>query len=162
MQFAGSEPTGRITISSENPSDPSDTLRYIEMNKASGIVSLGPYHTDYAVTTQGITLYKVNVRNNAGWDIDLDGVSNDYSVGYYGQYVGFLNDSCIIVSNNDGPVRGASPGPVPPPPYENALLNPVPSNWPSLGTYTYNGGSCADPGWPAQTPARSNIPGWRW
>ncbi len=161
MQFAGSEPTGRITISSENPSDPSDTPRYIEMNKSGGIVFLGTYSPPWTLSAQGAALYRINVRNNAGFDVDLDGLSNDNTTGYYGVgYHGFVSDSCIIASNNSGPVAGV-PGVNGgmPPPYDNTLTHPVPT---SYGAYTYNGGTCPDPGWPAQTPARSWIPGWPW
>lgn len=108
----------------------------------------------------------MNVRNNAGFDVDLDGVSNDYTAGYYGTYLGFLNGSCIIRSNSpqySGPIAGVpgvNNGNYPP--TNNTLQYPAPGNWPSLGAYTYNGGTCPDPGWPAQTPARSQIPGWPW
>ncbi|MCL5745464.1 MAG: hypothetical protein M1541_16330 [Acidobacteria bacterium] len=108
MQFAGSELTGRITISSENPFDSSDTPRYIEMNKAGGIVFLGPYWTpDWPVAAQGVALYKINVRNNAGFDVVLDGLSNDDTGGYYGVgYHGFVGDSCIIPSSPGGITSG--------------------------------------------------------
>lgn len=164
MQLAGSNPTGRITISSQNPSDPSDTPRYIEMNKAGGIVFLGPYWSpEWPLAAQGVALYKVNVRNNARFDVTLDGLSNDSTPGYYGVYHGFVSDSCIIPGIPSDEYRGPVAG-IPgvngglPPPHPNTLSYPLPT---SYGGYPPNG-TCPDPGWPAQTPAKSNIPGWRW
>jgi hypothetical protein len=163
MQFAGSHPTGKITISSENPNDPSDTPRFIEMNKGGGIWFLGPSWTEYTITAQGVALYKINARNNAIVDVNLDSVSNDGTLGYYGAYHGFVGDSCIIpgVVSADyyGPVAGVPGvnGSVPPP-YNNTLTHPIPT---SYGAYPPSG-TCPDPGWPAQTPARSYIPGWHW
>ncbi|MCC6585757.1 MAG: hypothetical protein IT168_03485 [Bryobacterales bacterium] len=166
MQFAGSEPTGRITISGENPSDPSDTPRYIEMNKAGGIVFLGPYWTpSWPLAAQGVALYRVNVRNNAGFDVVLDGISDDATSGYYsGEYRGFIGNSCIIPGQ---PIPRQYTGPVAglpnvngglPPPHPNTLTRPLPT---SYGAYPPIG-TCPDPGWPAQTPAKSTIPGWKW
>jgi hypothetical protein len=136
------------------------------MNKAGGIVFLGPYWTkDWPLAAQGVALYKVNVRNNARFDVVLDGIPNDASPGYYGVgYNGFVSNSCIIPDQAGpdyrGPVAGVQGinGGLPPP-HPNTLTYPVPTGY---GAYTYNGGTCPDPGWPAQTPAKSNIPGWRW
>jgi hypothetical protein len=189
---AGSENTGRITISSQNPSDPSDTPRYIEMNAFNGIQFLGfdnfgnPACGNTGWLDQdnvchpvrpvvGVTLYNINVRNNAPFDVDLDSVSNDSTVGFYGPYNGFLNSSCIIVHLDPngylGPIAGVNASTateVSLPPYgngvyNNTLSNPIPSNAASgYGVLITNGGTCPDPGWPAQTPAPSHNPSWHW
>ena len=141
MQFAGSEPTGQITISSSNPFDPSDTPKYVEGNAAGGIVFLGPNTWAPATqTAQGVTLDDVLVRNNAFYEVALDGVSN------YGTYIGFINNSCL---------SGTNPTHVTPTSW-TTLSNPLP------GSYAlYRGGVCPNPSGPP-TPARSHIPGWTW
>lgn len=159
MQFGGSNPTGQITISSQNPSvvppNPPDTPRYIEMNAFKGIWFVYSSSNPYAV--QGATLYNVNVRANPPFDVDLGGAVNNSTIGYYGPYSGFAGGSCLIpsppTSSYPGPVEGVN-GAVPPP-YNNTLSYPTPS---SYGT----AGSCPNPGWPAQIPATSYIPGWPW
>jgi hypothetical protein len=130
----------------------------------------------------GVTLYNVNVRNNAVFDVDLDSVSNDNSLGAYGPFIGFVNGSCIIPDlanllghgGNDryfGPVAGID-GSTPPIEisvapygsggYNNTLSNPLPNNAATgYGVLVTNGGTCPDPGWAATTPAPSHNPAWR-
>ena len=137
------------------------------MNRAGGIVFLGPYWTDrrWLLAAQGVALYKVNVRNNARFDVVLDDIPDDPTPGYYsGEYRGFVGDSCIIPGQ---PVPNQYFGPVAgipgvngglPPPHPNTLTRPLPI---SYGAYPPTG-TCPKPDWKAETPAKSTIPGWKW
>jgi hypothetical protein len=86
-------PTGQLRISSANPSDPSDTPRYIEGNGFNGI-TFG-YQADflqYGGTTgsvQGVTLDAIFTRQNAGWGVAFADVLDN------GTYTGFINGSCM-------------------------------------------------------------------
>src|SRR5437588_1735213 len=144
MIFAGSKPTGQITISSANPWDAFDTPRYIEGNANSGIVFLGPNTYPPATSTaQGVTLDDVLVRNNTKYGVVLDSVSN------YGNYTGFVNNACI---SGNSPFGDTSP-----------------LNWTTLSYRVpisdaiYRDGSCPNTGWAAAlVPAASHVPGWSW
>src|SRR5438105_7465891 len=116
MQFAGSEPTGQITISS-NPVDGLDSLpRFIERNRAGGIAFLGTQwcHDNPSSApspcqpASGVIMDAVLVRDNGGPSVYLDGVPN------YGGYIGFAfvdpstwqpnglrSDSCISGNHID-------------------------------------------------------------
>jgi hypothetical protein len=191
MQLAGSNPTSDITISSWNGENPSDTTpRYIEYNGYDGIQFLGPYALSADCTVsgggpgyldshsvcqpiyaaQGVTLDNVLVRRNNGYGVRLDGVSNDVlhtNPIFGGNYNGFINNACINDGNNVETAYGAIPlDPTNPP------ANPTPASdalWYQRTTAPYNtanygqNSSCPASSGPAEpTPARSNIPGWRW
>jgi hypothetical protein len=151
MQFAGSEPTGRITVSSANPWDPSDTPRFIERNHVGGIAFLGPQwctESNFQGPCQaagGVTLDAILVRDNGGPSVFLDGVSNN------GSYTGFVNGSCISGNHIDGVPADIPTG-------QNSLTYPVPSSYDSI-----RGGTCPVSAWPQlPAPASSHIPGWPW
>jgi hypothetical protein len=155
MAFAGSNPTGDITISSANPFDPSDTPRYVEASAAGGIVFLGP-NEGWTQPAVGVMLDDVLVQNNAGYGgVVLDGVSNDTAIlsPLNGQpYVGFINNSCmsgnVLANGLSQNVSSAS---------WTSLLNKTPVEYSN-----YRGGTCPVSGSGAQTPAPSHIPGWNW
>ncbi len=151
MQFAGSERTERITISSANPWDASDTPRFIEHNGAGGIAFLGPeWCTTYnfqgqCQATSGVTLDAILVRDNGGRSVFLDGVSNNSS------YTGFVNGSCISGNHIDGVPADIPSG-------QSTLTYPVPGSYDSI-----RGGACPVSAWPQlPAPASSHIPGWPW
>jgi hypothetical protein len=143
MGFAGSNPTGQITISSANPWDSSDTPRYVEGNGNHGIVFLWKdMWAPSSYATQGVTLNDVLVRNNAGWGVVLDGVSD------YAYYTGFISMACI--SGNSSGDRSPD------------SWNTVSYKFP-ISDAIYRGGSCPNTGWAAASvPAKSHIPGWSW
>lgn len=122
MQFAGSNPTQQIKISSANPEDSSDTEKYIESNAYGGIYFLGRQYcfgqdaiarekdptllpnpcncgvTGQAYCVKGATLDNVLVRNNSGApSVALDSVSD------FNGYNGFVYGSCITGNEIDIP-----------------------------------------------------------
>lgn len=111
MQFAGSNPTGHIKISSQNPIDDADTPRYVEGNAAGGIVTLGSEWCTANNATcsedwwvKGIMLDHVLVRNNAIWGIVLDSASDNGA-----SYMGFVNSSCMSGNDNGNVKPNVSP-----------------------------------------------------
>jgi hypothetical protein len=154
MQFAGSVPTGQITISSANPWYSSDSPRFIEANGAGGIGFLGPItNSGYIYPAQGVTLDDVLLRNNAQEDVYLDSVSNSSAYNYFinGIYNGFVNNSCLLSSP---PIKSYTAS-------SNPLTNSTPGTQSSAYS-TYRGGACPIPNWTSQTPPPSHIPGWSW
>jgi hypothetical protein len=142
MQFAGSNPTGNITISSANPIDSSDRTRSIEANSHSGIAFLGPAtNTSFTHPAVGVTLDDVIVQQTGGgYGVVLD------SVGTYGTYLGFTNNSCMSVNIPDNVhVIGTS----------GLGLVTAPQSYNSL-----RGGACPTSGYPL--PAPTHVPGWSW
>jgi hypothetical protein len=170
MQFAGSNPTGDITISSANPSDSSDTPRFIEFNSKGGIVFLGPNegfpatnNLGYIATGVGVTLDDVLVQNNAGYSVVLDNVTNDTTRNNpetSSPYIGFINNSCI--SGNLLQNQASGSGDVPS--AFSLLSSPTPGSYPGPSYSTYRGGACPTSMAPLNTPkpAESMIPGWVW
>lgn len=130
MQFAGSERTERITISSANPWDAADTPRFIERNHAGGIVFLGREWcfssgcSGQCQATSGVKLDAILVRDNGGYSVVLDGVSNN------GSSTGFVNGSCISGNLRDGDSADIPTG-------QNPLTYPVPNSYDSI-----RGGPC--------------------
>jgi hypothetical protein len=84
MQLAGSNPTGRILISSRNPVDGADALgnpRYIERNDVGGLGLLGPKHNpEWRWAVDDLTFDDVLLKDNGSvyqfGGISLDSVTN--------------------------------------------------------------------------------------
>jgi hypothetical protein len=188
MGFGGSNPTNDITISSWNPYDPSDTPRYIENNGWAGILFLGPYTLGNCplspgvlgyldshsvcqpiIAVHGVTLDNVLVRRNAGYGVRLDGVSEDSTNTNPvpgGYFTGFIHNACIYDTTTGYFETAYSIVPLD---LSNPPANPTPANdalWFQRTTTDPNSGlmtTCPASSGPAEpTPARSNIPGWRW
>jgi len=142
LYFGAANPTGDITISSWNPFDPSDSApggvpRYIEQNAADAINLSGPdnfqcpmgvygfYYDPMTMSCQpilyavvGVTLDALLVRDNTGYGVRMDQVSNDanqnpnltvpgYSPVSYNGFItnawqGVSTDACLI-ANGPGP-----------------------------------------------------------
>ncbi len=116
IQLGGSSPMTDIEVSSSNPWNSSDILRYIENNGYRGIWFLGPSE-GWPYSTSGVLLDDVAVRNNSDWGLYLDGVSGQSG------YEGFTADSCIS-GNTAGSI--SEPG--------SSLQNPYPQNYDTCKT----------------------------
>jgi hypothetical protein len=160
MQFAASDPTGQITISSANPWDATDPPRFIEANQLGGIAFLGPQHCaanppppgQACYAAVGVSLDDVLVMNNrttlTGSAVVLDGVS-DHVSSEGRAYRGFINGACMSgnVTNTQQPANV--------PVGINSLTYPVPDTYAS-----FRGGACPATG--STVPAPSYRTGWPW
>ncbi len=103
MAIGGNVITNQITISSANPSDSSDTSRYVEGNQGGGIVVLGA-NGGFSPNITGLVLDAVLVRNNAYGGVLLDSVQGSSAVNAQGiPYQGFYNGACLSGNSNDNP-----------------------------------------------------------
>ena len=96
---------GHLAITSNNPWYAGDTPKFVYQNTYHGITVLGP--PDFS-SFQGVTLDNLLVAANAGYGIDLEGVSAD------SPYSGFINGACLYPSpdlnkNTNGTVNSTPP-----------------------------------------------------
>jgi hypothetical protein len=178
MQFAASNSTGRITISSA-PYFPEDTVqRFIEGNSAGGIVFIGwgwcnveTPGTCYPAI--GVTFDAVFVAKNSLGSISLEDVSNaldesgmpiinprvmnkESTPQVSATYTGFFNGACLIGNKNRAGELDDTPE------FGQLLMRPLPS---SITTYvaTTTPLSCPSPWWEGDPPpAAPYRPGWPW
>ena len=170
-------------------------MRYIERNGFDGIRFRGPNtvsctdqngveHVGFlkdqsgnctlpAVAAIGVTLDSVLVRDNAGYGVTLDSVTNDNSSvngifgGYYtgffaASYTGGNSIACLNIGNTLVGVGYASTSSL-------TSREPTPGhdgNWFQRATKDVTAGqetSCPPTQWPTEpAPSHSNITGWKW
>lgn len=115
MTFGGGAPAGQITISGANPWNLEDVPRFIELNLGSGLWFLGTHFFDFAYPVRGARLDNILVRNNGGYGVLLDSVSDSNT------YTGFVNGSCMS-GNASGNVYAPN----------SDLTNPYPNSYTSF------------------------------